>query len=114
MCIRDRFNNLVDNAIRYTPENGSVLVSLSRDNDRACIHVCDTGPGVDPAQLPRLQERFFRVNPQQGDGAGLGLSIVKKIADLHTATLDIRNRETGGLDISLTLRAVAPVTSASP
>lgn len=99
------FSNLIDNAIRYTPEYGNILVTLSREGNRVSVHVCDNGPGVDPALLPRLQERFFRIHPQQGDGAGLGLSIVQKVAQLHGASLAIQNREPSGLDVSLCLRA---------
>jgi two-component system sensor histidine kinase QseC len=101
------FNNLVDNAIRYTPNHGEITVRLKHEGHHAIIRVEDNGPGVDPVLLPRLQERFFRVNPQQGDGAGLGLSIVSRIVQLHAGTLLIQNREEGGFVISVTLPALA-------
>ena len=101
------FNNLIDNAIRYTPEGGKILVSLAREGSQAVVYVRDSGPGVTPEYLPRLSERFFRANPQYGDGAGLGMSIVQKIAELHQANLSISNRATGGLEVSLQLRSEA-------
>ncbi len=97
------FSNLIDNAIRYTPQGGEILVRLSQDGEWARIEVCDTGPGVAPEHLPHLWERFFRINPQQGDGAGLGLSIVRRIAELHGAGIEVRNRESGGLEVSVLL-----------
>lgn len=101
------FGNLIDNAIRYTPAYGKILVSLAREGSQAVVYVRDSGPGVAPESLPRLGERFFRANPQSGDGAGLGMSIVQKIADLHQASLSLRNRATGGLEVSLKLRGEA-------
>lgn len=98
------FSNLIDNAIRYTPEGGEILVILKQEGDWARVQICDSGPGVAPELLPRLSERFFRINPQQGDGAGLGLSIVQKVAQLHEASLELRNREKSGLEVSLLLR----------
>ncbi len=101
------FNNLLDNAIRYTPAGGQITARVGCEGARAIVCIEDSGPGVDPALLPRLQERFFRVNPQQGDGAGLGLSIVSRIVQLHGGSLTIHNRESGGLAIEIVLPAQA-------
>jgi len=101
------FNNLLDNAIRYTPAGGQITARVGSEGARAIVCIEDSGPGVDPALLPRLQERFFRVNPQQGDGAGLGLSIVSRIVQLHGGSLTIHNRESGGLAIEIVLPAQA-------
>lgn len=84
--------NLLDNAIRYCPENSIIKVQLNKNN----ICVIDNGLGVSQADLNRLSERFFRPAGQTERGSGLGLSIVKRIADLHGLTLTIANRIENG------------------
>ena len=78
--------NLLDNAIKYTPEGGAIEMNVSAQNGKAVLEVADTGIGIPPQALPRIFERFFRVDSarsrQQG-GAGLGLSIVKSICTAH-------------------------------
>ena len=78
--------NLLDNAIKYTPEGGAIALSVSAQNGKAILEVTDNGIGIPPQVLPRVFERFFRVDTarsrQQG-GAGLGLSIVKSICTAH-------------------------------
>lgn len=75
--------NLVGNALRYCPAGSRVEVSATRHAGRDRITVCDDGPGVDAASMGRLTERFFRVLGQEEGGSGLGLSIVRRIAELH-------------------------------
>jgi two-component system sensor histidine kinase QseC len=75
--------NLVDNALRYCPAGSRIEVEASRIGGRARLAVRDDGPGVDDASRARLTERFFRVLGQGQGGNGLGLSIVRRIADLH-------------------------------
>jgi len=75
--------NLVENALRYCPEGSRVEIAAQQHTGRARIAVRDDGPGVDEASRQRLTERFFRVLGQGQHGSGLGLSIVKRIADLH-------------------------------
>lgn len=79
--------NLLDNAIRYAPMGATITLMLLND----CIIVQNTGDGVREADLARLSERFFRPSVNQGYGSGLGLSIVKRIAELHGLTLDLQN-----------------------
>lgn len=72
--------NLVDNALKYTPTGGHVTVRLSRQEDRAVVSVVDDGPGIDPIHHARLFERFYRVDPgrsRDAGGTGLGLALVK-------------------------------------
>ncbi|WP_421279470.1 sensor histidine kinase, partial [Aeromonas veronii] len=97
--------NLIDNALRYTQVGGEVAVVVSQVGNRIRVDVRDNGPGIPTAALSRLCERFFRVNPQQGDGVGLGMAIVSRIAQLHGADLDIHNRPEGGLEVSVLLPA---------
>ena len=75
--------NLLDNALRYCPDGSRIEIAASRHSGRERIVVRDNGPGVDDASRQRLAERFFRVLGQEQPGSGLGLSIVKRIADLH-------------------------------
>ncbi|HEV2390851.1 MAG TPA: ATP-binding protein [Verrucomicrobiae bacterium] len=78
--------NLLDNAIKYTPEGGAVHLSVGMQNAKAMLEVVDNGPGIPPEVLPRIFERFFRVDQARSrdqGGAGLGLSIVKSICTAH-------------------------------
>ena len=69
--------------MRYTPEGGHVRVGVSAQEKQALLEVVDDGPGVGPAELGRLGERFHRLAGQEHGGSGLGLSIVQRIAQLH-------------------------------
>jgi signal transduction histidine kinase len=90
--------NLVDNAVRYTPPGGRVLVTLQGAN----LTVADNGPGVPAAELGRLGERFHRLAPPGESGSGLGLSIVLRIAELHGARVVFGpGLEARGLAVSL-------------
>lgn len=106
------FSNLIDNALRYTQAQGEIVVEACQEGHRVRIDIRDNGPGIPTAALSRLCERFFRVNPQQGDGVGLGMAIVSRIAQLHGADLDIHNRPQGGLEVSVLLPA--PARQAQP
>lgn len=102
------FSNLIDNALRYTQAQGEIVVEACQEGHRVRIDIRDNGPGIPTAALSRLCERFFRVNPQQGDGVGLGMAIVSRIAQLHGADLDIHNRPEGGLEVSVLLPSRTP------
>ncbi len=94
--------NLVDNAIRYTPEGGEVTVKLDADktNHKAILRVIDTGPGIAEELRERVFERFFRVVGTQTKGSGLGLGIVAQIVKLHKAKLELLTPENNkGLEI---------------
>jgi len=89
------FGNLVSNAIRYTPERGTVRLRWHRTEDGAAFDVEDTGIGIAPEHLPRLTERFYRVDrgrSRESGGTGLGLAIVKHALSRHGAALDIASR----------------------
>lgn len=77
--------NLLDNAVRYTPAGGEVEVSLQRTGNGAALVVADTGPGIPGAERGRVFDRFHRVLGTGEEGSGLGLSIVRRIAELHRA-----------------------------
>jgi signal transduction histidine kinase len=87
--------NLVGNAIKFTPPRGSVAVEVVAVPDGARIEVSDTGVGIDPAELPRIFERFYRgsrANEARGSGSGLGLAIVRSIVDMHGGTVTVESR----------------------
>ncbi len=79
--------NLVDNAIRYTPKGGQVVVRIN-NLDGVTLEVCDTGPGVPESEREKIQQRFYRIVGSGEEGSGLGLSIVRRIAELHGAQLE--------------------------
>ncbi len=93
--------NLVGNALQYTPPDGQIQVRLQASADQLLLEVADSGPGV-PAELrAQLFQRFFR--PGGGQGAGLGLSIVARIAELHGATVELLDSPLGGLLVAVRL-----------
>lgn len=84
--------NLIDNAVRYTPEGGSIDVSVRRQRAHFIVEVSDTGCGVNMSDLPRVFDRFFRAAPPDVEGSGLGLAIVRAIATRHGFDVAIENR----------------------
>jgi two-component system OmpR family sensor kinase len=96
--------NLVDNAIRYTPEGGRVDVSIGWEEKYAWAEVSDTGPGIPPHELERVFDRFYRAPGTTAQGSGLGLAIARRIANRHDADLQLTNRSPGpGLNARLLL-----------
>ena len=89
--LREMINNLIDNALRYTQENGRVTVRIRADEERklAILEVEDNGPGIAPAERTHVFERFYRILGSQVEGSGLGLAIVREIAQQHGAGIDI-------------------------
>jgi two-component system phosphate regulon sensor histidine kinase PhoR len=88
------FSNLITNALRYTPPGGRVTVRWYRDAQGACFEVEDSGVGIAPHHIPRLTERFYRVDVGRSrdvGGTGLGLAIVKHVLNRHHANLRIRS-----------------------
>lgn len=94
---------LLDNAVKYTPERGRIETTLGRNSAEARLSVKDSGIGIPPALLPRVFERFFRVDPSrsQVDGTGLGLAIAKWIANAHHAGLSVTSTEGEGSTFSV-------------
>jgi two-component system sensor histidine kinase TctE len=90
--LRDLIDNLVDNALRYTPHGGSVTVRTSMGPDGAVLEVEDSGPGIPAAKRARVFQRHVRLD-QQSTGSGLGLAIVRDIAKVHGATAAVSNAQ---------------------
>ncbi|MEX0983716.1 MAG: ATP-binding protein [Actinomycetota bacterium] len=102
--------NLVDNAISYTPSGGTVTVSVDAVMDRVVLVVRDTGVGIPGRELPRVFERFFRVDrarSRQTGGTGLGLAIVKHVAENHGATVTVRSELGAGTTFEVTFPRAA-------
>ena len=98
--------NLVLNAIKFTPRNGSVEVHLSRAGSGARIDVVDTGVGIDAAELPHVFDRFYRgaqANEARGSGSGLGLAIVRSIVDMHGGAITVESQVGAGSRFTVTL-----------
>ena len=99
MRIRQVIVNLVSNAVRYTPKDGVIEVSLRRAGDGVEFIVEDNGPGISPDDLPHLFERFYRgdrARTRAGGGSGLGLAIAKQWTEAHGGTIRASNRPQGG------------------
>jgi two-component system sensor histidine kinase TctE len=108
----DIFNNLIDNALRYTPRGGSVTVRTGCESGVPYLCVEDTGPGIPREERTRVLERFHRVPGTPGDGSGLGLSIVKEAVDRHGGAVDIGSRaDRGGTGVRVSFPAVRPASS---
>ena len=90
--------NLLDNALRYTPQGGSVEMAIHA-GDGVMLEVADSGPGIPQEQRERVLERFYRIPGNTQPGSGLGLSIVRRIAELHGAQLELGTSTSGGLRV---------------
>ena len=102
---------LLDNAVKYSMDGGSVLVRVKKD-DGAALEVSDTGIGIPEDQLPLVFERFYRMDRSRTDGGvGLGLSIARQIAEAHGGALQATSARREGLDVhpSSLVPAAAPL-----
>ncbi|MFP6561907.1 ATP-binding protein [Paraburkholderia sp. B3] len=94
--------NLIDNAVRYTPQGGKVDLVLTRSGDRLGFQVVDNGPGIPADELERVLDRFYRSSHVPGTGSGLGLSIAWRIAERQALTLTLQNNADGhGLTVAV-------------
>ncbi|MCM4082876.1 sensor histidine kinase [Paractinoplanes hotanensis] len=106
--LRQALDNLVSNAVKYTPEGGTVSVTAEHDGNAVVITISDTGIGVPVEQYPHLFSRFFRASNAQKagiKGTGLGLAVTKAIVDAHGGTLTARPASGGGTQFRLSLPA---------
>ncbi len=109
--LHDALRNLLENAIKHAPEGSRIALASSRRGNAIVLSVADEGPGIPEADLPRVFERFYRVDKARArdgrdpGGTGLGLSIVKHLVELHGGTVRAANRPKGGAVFSVELPA---------
>ena len=107
--LHDALRNLVHNATSYAPEGSEIVLTSSRKDNRIVLTVADSGPGIPEADLPRVFERFYRVdkarsrNTRDPGGTGLGLAIVKHLVGLHGGAVAVANRPEGGAIFTIEL-----------
>lgn len=98
--------NLVDNAIRYTPAGGNVAVTVRHDGAQVVLEVADSGAGIPEEERQRVFDRFFRRPGSEATGSGLGLSIVRRIVELHHGAIELDRAALGGLLVRIRLPGV--------
>jgi Signal transduction histidine kinase len=100
------FVNLLDNAIKYTPPGGQVVLRAGKERTGVWVAISDTGPGIPPEHLPHLFERFYRVEESRSrhsGGAGLGLAIAYEIARWHGGTIEVQSEPGHGATFTVHL-----------
>ena len=97
--------NLLDNAIKYSPENSDVFVALTYSKDGVTLRVSDQGPGIDSEDLPHIFDQFYQGKKRDKYGVGLGLQLVQATAAAHDGTVTVRNLEDAGAEFTITLPA---------
>ena len=104
--LKQAIRNLVGNAIKYTPDSGSIDLSLETDEEAVMIHVKDTGCGISSKDLPFVFDRFYRANDEsikKTEGNGLGLAIVKSVVERHNGRIDVNSEPGKGSCFTITL-----------
>ena len=102
--------NLVDNALKYTPEDTPIEISAAAEDGGVVIEVADRGPGLAPGDEQRVFEKFYRTRAEPGRGSGLGLAICRGIVEAHGGRIRAENRAGGGVAFRFTL----PIDEAPP
>lgn len=109
--------NILENAIKYTPCGGQIEISIDADQQKVTIHVDDNGPGIDKSERERVFDKFYRIPGSEVIGSGLGLSIVKTIAENIGAEVSLQDspiaKSTSGLRVTLILPLNSPITQNS-
>jgi two-component system OmpR family sensor kinase len=104
--LRVMIRNLLDNAVRYTPEHGMVRIDLVADGPEVVLTLQDSGAGIPVQDRARVFDRFYRVQGISPSGSGLGLAIVRTIAERHAATVTLSDAALGGLAVAITFPRV--------
>jgi two-component system, OmpR family, sensor kinase len=112
--LRVLVRNLLDNAVRYTPEHGRVRIDLATDDQAVRLTIQDSGPGIPAQERARIFDRFYRVPGTSDTGSGLGLAIVKAIAERHEARVELGESVLGGLAVSVVFPHKEVVSDEAP
>lgn len=102
--LRQVFMNIIDNALKYTPEGGNVTVQILNEVSNITVLISDTGCGIAPEDLPKVKEKFYKANQNVG-GSGIGLAVADEIVQMHGGTLDIES----GIGVGTTVKIQIPV-----
>jgi signal transduction histidine kinase len=102
--MRQAFANLVDNALKYTPDDGAVRLSCAGESGRVTVRVSDTGMGIPLNEQPRIWERLYRGDKSRSQrGLGLGLSLVKAIVEAHHGTVSVQSKPGEGSEFIVSI-----------
>ncbi len=102
-------NNLIDNAVKYSPNNGNILISARETGDYIEIKIQDNGLGIEESEIPKLFERFFRSTNSVGiSGTGIGLHLVKLLTEMHGGTISVASEKDVGITFTLLLPISGP------
>ena len=107
VLLREMVVNLVENALRYTPRNGIIVVRVGHHDREVTFCVEDTGPGIAPSEREKVFERFYRIPESRSEGTGLGLAIVREIVLAHDGRIELSEAAPHGLRVEVTLPAAA-------
>ena len=113
-ALRAMLDNLIDNALRYSPPGARVDVDLTAVDGFARLVVSDNGPGIPSEQRERAMQRFVRLNSGEGTGSGLGLAIVQSIVTAHAGQMELRETPGGGLTVIVRLPLASPRPVGAP
>ncbi|GAB4286241.1 MAG: ATP-binding protein [Ignavibacteriaceae bacterium] len=111
LALIDRvLQNLIDNAIKFTPEGGSITIELNNEKTNVQVSISDTGRGIPDTEIAHIFERYHKARPddQEVEGAGLGLAIVKKIIDIHNSTIQVKSKINHGTSFIFNLPSYVP------
>src|SRR5262249_49317136 len=102
-ALQQVFGNLIDNAIKYSPEHKSLEIEARADGEKVRVTITDTGAGIPEEELPRVFEKFYRGRQAREFGSGLGLAIVRRIVQQHHGTLEITSVVGAGTTVAVVL-----------
>ena len=102
--------NLLDNAVKFTPERGKIEIGVTTNGSSALISVRDSGPGIDPRDIDQIFDPFYRSRSANGAGSGLGLALSREIVRRHGGVIQAANRAAGGFEVQVRL----PLASSAP
>jgi signal transduction histidine kinase len=109
--LREVFANLMDNAVKYTPEHGTVTVRTRAEGPRVAVEIIDTGVGIPADKVPTLFQKFNRIqNPLSGRefGTGLGLYFARSVVELHRGTIEVESVPEKGTTFRVSLPRTTP------
>lgn len=118
ILVRRALENLISNALRFTPQGGLISLRAERCGNTVCIRVSDTGPGIPLEEINHVFDYQFRgesnANTLRKGSSGLGLALVRKVADLHDGEVSVRNLEPHGAEFTISLPLAGPLPPLRP